>query len=89
MPGPSGGVGFRIDSVWAFLAVHGDGDEGIVGINTPTGWLPAVAADQERLHQLKPLMERMASAAGQRIRLVKFHTREEVEEYGPEANERG
>lgn len=75
-----GGVGFRIDSVWAFLAIHGDGDEGIVGITTPEGvMMPAIAADQERLDLLRPQMRRLADVLPGQIKLVRFDRRTDME----------
>lgn len=39
----------RVEEVWAFLSVdEADNTEGIIGMMTPNGWLPLIAADAER-----------------------------------------
>lgn len=76
------GVGFKIGALWAFVAVHDDGDEGIIGVLGPRGWVPAVAADQERLDLLRPQMREIARNFPREIKLVKFHQREDVETIG-------
>lgn len=81
-PPGTGGVGFRIEELWAFLAIHEDGDEGLVGVATPMGMAPAVAADREAMHMLKPQMREIARATGMEIKLVRLHTREDVETIG-------
>jgi hypothetical protein len=75
------GVGFRIDDIYAFLAVdREDGDEGIMGFGNPP--MPMIAADLTRLQQLRPLAEAMARAGHIRVKLVRFTTRTEMDEFG-------
>jgi hypothetical protein len=76
-----GGVGFKIESIWAFLATHPDDqDEGIVALMTPNGGaMPAIAADQERLDLLRPRMRQLAEAMPNRIKLVRFDHRTDME----------
>lgn len=79
------GQKLHIDEIWAFLSVDEEGDEGIVAITSPlTGlMLPLIAADRERLDQLKPMAQRTARDTGRKVRLCKFHQRTEVEELNP------
>jgi hypothetical protein len=44
--------------------------------------VPLIAADEKRLASLRPLAQNMAIRFGMKIRLVRFHTREVIEEYG-------
>lgn len=76
-----GGLGFEIEEVWAFVAVHDeDGDEGVIGAPAPGGGhMPLIAADKERLESLRPMAELIAEKTGKEINLVKFHQREHVE----------
>jgi hypothetical protein len=73
------GVGFVIEELWAFIAVVSDGDEGVVGIPTPTGMGPAVAADRDRLESIRPIVEKFAAQSETPVKLVKFHQRTDVE----------
>ena len=41
-----------------------------------------VAADQARIDSLKPMAEKMAAEGGMKIALVRFKTRELVQEFG-------
>jgi hypothetical protein len=45
--------------------------------------VPLIAADEKRLASLRPLAQNMAKRFGMKVRLVKFHVREVIEEYGP------
>jgi hypothetical protein len=75
------GVGFRIDDIYAFLAVdRTDGDEGIMAFGSPP--TPMIAADLTRLQELRPLAEMMAKAGGIKVKLVRFTTRTEMDEFG-------
>lgn len=76
--------GFRIGAVWAFLAVDpDDGDEGVVGMATPAGWIPFVAADERRLVDLREHAVAIARATGRSIELVRFDVRTDVETIDP------
>lgn len=69
---------FRIEQVWAFLATDDDGTEGIVSILRGSHWMPLIAADERRLTDLTPLVEKIVNQTGQRIELVKFRWRERI-----------
>lgn len=74
----------RIDAIWAFLSVDpDDGNEGVLSapILGPDSVVPLIAADEARLVSLWPLARYIASKTGVGCRLVKFHTREVVEEF--------
>jgi hypothetical protein len=74
----------RIDCIWAFLSVdEEDGNEGVCATMLPNGsMMPLIAADEKRLQSLWPEARRIAQMTGRRCRLVKFHTREVIEEFG-------
>lgn len=79
-----GGLGFVITEVYAYLAVHDDGDEAVAGATMPDGTLmPLIAADPARLEALRPYAEAVARLAGKRIRLVRFTTRTDIETIEP------
>jgi hypothetical protein len=80
----TGGVGFRIETVWAFLADHGDGDEGVVSAQVGSVHLPLIAADPERLKLLRPVAEKIARQSGVPITLCRFTTRTDMERIEPE-----
>lgn len=74
---------FRIRVLYAFLSVGPDGDEGVAAFIAPHGWMPMVAANEERLTQLRPIAQQLATLSGQMIRLVRFEDRIPVEEIQP------
>jgi hypothetical protein len=78
-----GGLGFRIESVYAFVSVHDDDDEGIVAATIGGVMLPLIAADAERLEALRPFAVRAARASGRPVRLVRFDRRTDVEVVEP------
>lgn len=73
------GVGFVINDIYAYLAVHKDGDEGIVGFDGT----PLIAADLVRLQETRPIAEAIAKRTGMTIRLVRFTTRTELDVIEP------
>lgn len=75
-----GGVGYRIESLYAFLATGpnpttGKVDEGVIGLNG----IPLIAADKERLAQLRPRIEEFRQFTPKPILLVQFTTRIDLE----------
>ncbi len=72
-----GGRGFRIERLFAFVAVHDDGDESVVAVPIGPGGslMPLVGADEARLADLRPLAERAARMLRKPVRLVWFETR--------------
>ena len=73
----------QIDSIYAFLSVD-EGGEGIIGLPIgPDGsMVPLIASDKTRMGDIIPLAKRMAQA-GMKIKLVRFVTREIIEEFNP------
>jgi hypothetical protein len=74
----------RIDAIWAFVSVDpDDGNEGVLSapLLGPGTQVPLIAADEARLKSLWPIARMIASRSGMRCQLVKFHTREVVEEF--------
>ena len=69
---PGGGLGFRIEKIWAFIAVHNDGDEGIVGLTINGNMIPAIGADHDRIISLLPEISKVATMTGMDIKLVRF-----------------
>lgn len=46
----------KIDEMFAFIIEDsGPEDEGIIGISTPSGWMPLVGADMKRVDLLRPM----------------------------------
>lgn len=74
----------KIENIWAALSVD-EGGEGVVAAPLAPGMLsvPLIAADEARLKSIVPLAKRMATMFGKKMRLVKFTTREEIEEFLP------
>jgi hypothetical protein len=73
----------RIEEMWAWVSndqgTNDPIDEGVIGIKTPEGWMPAVGADKARIESLRPYAQLVAFKTGVPVRLLKFSTREEVE----------
>lgn len=73
----------RIESMFAFVVEDtGPDDEGVIGIQTPEGWMPLVGADMARVDSLRPIAEAFAHKLGKPVKLLRFGTREELEVIG-------
>lgn len=70
-----GGVGFQIGTLWAYLAVHDDQDEGVISMPTVIGHMPLIGADRTRVESLRPHAEKIARATRKQVRLVRFDNR--------------
>jgi len=71
---------FKIKEIWAFLSVD-NGGEGIIGALNDKGYfVPFVAADKQRLLTLMPEAQKIAKNINKKVKLVKFTTREDIEE---------
>lgn len=69
----------RIETMYAFIAEDtSPDDEGIIGMNTGTGWVPLVGADMERVESLKPIAQGISRQIGKNIKIVRFETRKEI-----------
>lgn len=78
-----GGTGFYIERLWAFLAVHGDGDEGVIGLPLGGMTMPAIAADSQRVEQMRPMVEQLCALTKKQVKLVRFDRRVDIETFGP------
>lgn len=74
----------RIEQMYAYIALDPtDNTEGVVGQVTEHGMIPMVGADAKRIESLRPFVEDLVRATGQKITLVRFEVRTEVEEFNP------
>jgi hypothetical protein len=72
--------------IWAFVSRDAEGNEGICGFQSREGtFMPMVCADQERVQSLKPIALHISTQTKQRIHLVKFSVRTEIEEIRKES----
>lgn len=75
---------FRITTVNAIVARDADDEEGIVGMTMRDGtFMPFVAADQERLKQLKPMAKIIGEATNRTLYLIQFSNRRVLEVLEP------
>jgi hypothetical protein len=77
---------FRIDRVYVFASVDDDQEEGVCAFATTSGgWMPMIAADADRLEQLRPLAPAMARMSGRPVVLLRFAGagREVLERWDP------
>ncbi len=73
----------KITEIWAVVSVDPeDENEGVCAMKMGDSWMPMIAADPKRLEFIKAQAARLAAATGQKMKLVKFTTREEVEDIG-------
>jgi len=75
-------MAFKINEVWAYISQDDSGNEGICGFNDPrtNQWVPMICADEERLKSLRPFAHQISVVTKQKVKIVKFHTREDVGE---------
>lgn len=72
-----------IEELYAFVCEETPGEEGVCGANMNGQWMPMVGADLLRIESIRPLMKRLAEVSPGPIRLVRFSTREVLEEIEP------
>lgn len=76
-----------IDKLYAWISTDEDGQEGVIGISTADGWMPAVGSDQARMESLRPVAETVARATGRHVLLKVFSTGVVIDEVpGSEPN---
>lgn len=69
----------RIETLWAFLSVDKQGNEGLCGHVIPgLGWIGMMAADERRVDALREIAREIARESGKKIRLAKFTLREDL-----------
>ena len=71
--------GFRITYIHAFTAIGSDDEEGVIAFMSADGPMPMIAADPERLEQLRPIAQQVADAMDVTVTLARFGTREDLE----------
>lgn len=74
---------FQVSEVYAFLAVDGEGAEGVPATQLGDMLMPLVAADRARLDDLRPIAQHLASAYGFPITVARFTVREDIETIQP------
>lgn len=67
-----------IERLWAFV-VHDGLGEGLVAFQNGGEWFPMVAADADRVEDLKAIAKKIVKRTGQKITLVEFSKRTEIE----------
>jgi len=73
----------KITELFTFIAENGPEDEGITAMMVGDKWMPMVGADMKRIESLRPIAEKMAAIHGQKVILVKFTIRTDIEEIKP------
>ncbi len=72
----------KIEEMYAYIAHERDdpADEGLTAFKGSSGaWLPMVGADEKRMTSLKLMAQGIANITGQKITLVKFSVRTDLE----------
>lgn len=70
----------RIDSLYAYLSVDEDGNEGLCAFTTNGMTIPLIASDEVRLKEIGKIAEYLAANNDKRIKLVQFTMRTELRE---------
>jgi hypothetical protein len=74
----------RVEQMYAYVVEDPeDNTEGIPAFIGPLGPVPMVGADAARIRSLKPRAQKMATALGRPITLVRFEIRTELETIDP------
>ena len=71
-----------IQEVYVCLSKDHDGNEGVPAVTIGGKAVPLIAFSKERLDQLIPVARKIAHEENIKISLVKFTTRETIEEFG-------
>lgn len=77
---------FKIQRVWAFVAIDPDdptGDEGIPAFQAGNVAMPMIAADPKRMEDLKKVAQQMANQQKIKISLRQFSEMKEIEVIEP------
>lgn len=74
------GMGFKIKNIWAFVAIHDDGDECFCSMKLGDSWFPMVMADEARIKSMRHYAAQLAKDTKRKVTLVKFSTRTDLEE---------
>lgn len=74
----------RIDRIW--LVISGDEHgEGVCGLQTPTGWIPLVVADERLLPKIRQAAKGLARVGGlgKTVKLIEMSVRRDLETFQP------
>lgn len=74
-----GGNGVPLTEMWAWVSVHGEGEQSITGLNG----IPLVAQQESVLRQMEPLLRDIVRQSGKPQRLVRFHQVTVVDQIDP------
>lgn len=75
--------GFRITVIHAIVGIGDDDEEGVPAFFTEMGPLPLIAADEQRINQIREMGQRIADDTGQTFKIVRFSIREDIGEIRP------
>lgn len=79
----------RIDQIWAVVSTDATG-EGICGMPIGETMFAMVTSDERILQQvMMPMAHVISNNTGNKLRVLKFTTREEINEILPEGSGRG
>jgi hypothetical protein len=73
----------RIDEMYAFVVVDGDGDETIPAFSNGAFLLPLVGADMDRVNSLMDVARQLSKQSGKPMKIYRFTTREQIGEVNP------
>lgn len=69
----------KITEVFAFVVTDQDeDDEGIMGMQTPMGWMPFVGGDMARVASLREAADTICAQLGKPYRILRFSVREDI-----------
>lgn len=64
----------KITEMYAFVvADKNENDEGIIGMNTVSGWMPFVGADLSRVDSIRPFANRICTEMGKKYKILRFN----------------
>ena len=71
----------KIDNVTLFVSVDEFGNEGVMAFLGPDGWMPMVAADEDRVKSLRDIALEISRKQGFVIREIKFSAKTVVKTF--------
>ena len=73
-------MSLKIDKMYAFVAEDKNGDEGVIGMQTNSGWMPLVGADMKRINSLIPIVQNIVNQTNHPVKILMFSDRKEIDE---------
>ena len=73
-----------INEMYAYIAVDGDGDEGVCAFWSEGSWYPMVGADQERTDALRDMAQSIANETDTTLELRRYSGVEMLETITPD-----